>query len=139
MKRSFVLVGLALALALVFATGGLTSPGTPVLRSVSEANGHVIVMFTLARDLVPGQVLVATRRLAPSDLISASSVKLREAMRTSPDPATGVARWRTRKVLPAGTYFVEVSGVETGGVTDCRPRRPNCLMRWSNMRRVVIP
>jgi hypothetical protein len=66
-------------------------------------------------------------------------VKLRETMHTSPDTATGVAHWRTRKSLPAGTYYVEVSGVEAVGVTDCVPRRVDCLMRWSNPRRVVIP
>ena len=110
-----------------------------MLRSVSAANGHLIVTFTLARDLAPGRVLVATSRAGLSTLIPGPSVKLREAMHTSADPATGVARWRTRKALAAGTYFVEVSGVETVGITGCTPRRPDCLMRWSNPRRVVIP
>jgi hypothetical protein len=139
MRRSIVLTGFALAFALVSATGGATAAGTPVLQSVSAANGHLIVTFTLAGDLVPGRVLVASSRASLSHLIASSGVKLREAIHASADPATGVARWRTRKSLPAGTYYVEVSGVETVGVTDCRPRRPDCLMRWSNPRRVVVP
>jgi hypothetical protein len=139
MRRSVVLTGFALALALVFATGGATAAGAPVLRSVSAADGHLIVTFTLAQDSIPGQVLATTSRAGLSHPIPGLSVKLREAMRGSPDPVTGVARWRTRKSLPAGTYYVEVSGIETVGITDCRPRRADCHMRWSNPRRVVIP
>jgi hypothetical protein len=110
-----------------------------VLRSVSSSAGHLIVTFTLPEDLVPGRVLVATSRAGLSHVTPSSSVKLREAMRPSRDPATGVARWRTHKALPAGTYYVEVSGIKTVGVTDCLPQRPDCNMRWSNPRRVVIP
>ena len=139
MRYPLVLTVFAFALALVSATGGATAVGTPVLRSVSAADGHLIVTFTLAQDSVPGRVLVATSRAGLSHPIPGSSVKLREAMHTSPDPVTGVARWRTRKSLPAGTYYVEVSGVETIGITDCIPRRADCLTHWSNPRRVVIP
>jgi hypothetical protein len=110
-----------------------------VLRSVKDADGHLVVTFTLGQDLVPGRVVVATSRAGLSRPVPGSSVKLREAMHTTPDPATGVARWRTRGSIPAGTYYVEVSGVLSVGVTDCRPRRPDCLMRWSNALRVVIP
>jgi hypothetical protein len=70
---------------------------------------------------------------------SPPSIKLREAIHASPDPATGVVRWRTNKSLAAGTYYVEVSGIETVGLTDCIPRRADCLVRWSNPRRLVIP
>ena len=56
----------------------------------------------------------------------------------TPDPATGVVSWRTHKRLAAGTYFVEVSAVESDGVTDCGPLRGNCLVHWSNVRRVVV-
>ena len=136
MRRSVVLTGFALAV--VFATASSAATPAPVLRSVSAANGHLIVTFTLARDLLPGRVLVATSRAGLANPGSSSTVKLREAMHTSADPATGLARWRTLKALPAGTYYVEVSGRETVGITDCRPRGPNCLMRWSNPRRIVI-
>jgi hypothetical protein len=137
MRRSIALIGSALALA--FATGAVATTGTPVLRSVSVADGHLIVTFTLARDLVPGRVVVATSRASLSGPIASPSVKLREAMHPSVDAATGVARWRTHKSLPAGTYYVEVSGIEAVGITGCKPIRPNCLMHWSNSRRVVIP
>jgi hypothetical protein len=110
-----------------------------VLRSVTTTDGHLIVTFTLGQDEAPGRVLVATSPAGLSHRTAAPGVKLREAMHTASDAMTGLTHWRTRKALPAGTYFVEVSGVQTLGITDCRPRRPDCLMRWSNMRRVVIP
>ena len=131
MRRSVVLIGFALALALAFATAGSTASGSPVLRSVTASHGHLVVKFTLAQDLIPGRVLAATSRASLSRLVPGSAVKLREAMQTSPDPATGIARWRTHKALPPGTYYVEVSGIQSVGVTDC--------MRWSNSLRVVIP
>jgi hypothetical protein len=138
MRRS-VLTGFVLALAVVFATAAATAVGTPVIRSVRASNGHLIVRFTLAQDSVPGRVLVATSRPSSPNVIPSSSVKLLEAMHASADPATGDVRWRTRKSLPAGTYYVQVSGVQAVGVTNCRPRRPDCLMSWSSPRRVVIP
>jgi hypothetical protein len=136
MRRSVVLIGSALALAL--ASGGVAATGAPVLRSVSAANGHLIVTFTLARDQVPGRLVVATSRAGLSGPIADPSVKLREAMHAQVDPSTGRARWRTLKALPAGTYYVEVSGIQAVGITGCKPIRPNCLMRWSNARRIVI-
>jgi hypothetical protein len=136
MRRSVVLIGSALALA--FATGGVAATAAPLLRSVSAANGHLTVTFTLARDQVPGRVVVATSRAGLSGPIAGPSVKLREAMHAPVDPATGLARWRTLKALPAGTYYVDVSGIQAVGITGCKPIRPSCLMHWSNSRRVVI-
>jgi hypothetical protein len=68
-----------------------------------------------------------------------AAVKLREAIHASPDPATGVTHWRTRQAVPPGTYYVEVSGIKTDGITDCMPRRADCTSHWSNPRRVVVP
>lgn len=139
MKRPFVLVGLLVALVGFGPVAQAGTAGNPVLRSVSETRGHVIATFTLGLDQIPGQLLVTTSRVRLTGWIPASRIALRESMRTSPDPATGVARWRTRKAVPAGTYYIAVSGVDTGGVTDCMPRRPTCLLRWSNVRRIVVP
>jgi len=125
-------------LAVALGSGVAAAVGAPVLRSVAVADGHLVVRFTLSPDLVSRQVVAATSRAA---LVtpSSSSVKLREVMHTSPDPVTGVARWRTRGTLPAGIYYVEVSGIVTVGVTDCTPRRANCSVRWSKPLRVVVP
>ena len=139
MRRSIVLMGLALTVAASLATVGAASTGAPTLRSVTDDKGHLIVLFTLPRDTVPGSILVATSRAALSAPLSNASVKLHEAMHPSPAVATGVERWRTRKSLPAGTYYVEVSAVEAVGITDCVPRRVDCLTRWSGARRIVVP
>jgi hypothetical protein len=132
-------MGLALSFAAALATTGAALTGSPTLRSASADKGHLIVLFTLARDTVPGSILVATSRAALSAPLPNPSVKLREAMHPSPAGTAGVERWRTRKTLPAGTYYVEVSAVETVGITDCVPRRADCLTRWSGARRIVVP
>jgi hypothetical protein len=51
-----------------------------------------------------------------------------------------VVRWRTRKLLPPGRYYVHVSTIDLAGVTDCFPRpRADCPQTWSNVLRVVVP
>jgi hypothetical protein len=50
----------------------------------------------------------------------------------------GVVHWRTRGALPAGTYYVHVAAVLTGGVTSC-VHASNCLVRWSNVVKVQVP
>ncbi len=110
-----------------------------MLRSVSTDKGHVIATFGLAPDLKPGTIVVATSRAGLSHLLPSTGVKVRESMHVSADPATHVARWRTRASLPAGTYYVEVSAIQIVGIVDCMPRRGDCQTHWSNARRVVIP
>jgi hypothetical protein len=139
MRRSVVLIGVAFALASALANGGGAAAGSPVLRSVSASDGHLVVSFTLPRDVLPGRILAATSRSGLSHLRPSASLKLREAIHASPDPATGMIRWRTRQTLPSGTYYVEVSGIQTVGITDCMPRRADCGSHWSNPRRVVVP
>jgi hypothetical protein len=135
MVRNTVALGLVVA---ALASAGLAAGLVPVLKTASAVNGHVVVTFTLTGDLLPGQIVVATSpRKTPSGAFLRSTVRLREDV-TSKASAAEVVRYRTRKALAAGTYYVEVSGVETGGVTDCVPRAADCLVHWSNVRKVVV-
>jgi hypothetical protein len=131
-------LGLVLAAAVIGVSAGRAMTGDPVLRAASATHGHVVVSFTLG-DLRPGVIEVAT---SSSTLRSGGfvpgNVRLEESVTQVPDPATGAVVWRTHKRLAAGTYFVAVSAVATDGVTDCGPLRGNCLVRWSNVRRVVV-
>ena len=126
-------------LALALAPAGSTSAGAPVLRSVTSDRGHVVATFGLTPNLAPGTIVVATSRSGLSHLLPSTGVKLRETMHASPDPTTHVARWRTRGVLPPGTYYVEVSAIQIVGVVDCMPRHGDCATHWSTARRVVVP
>lgn len=111
--------------------------GGPVLRSAAPLGGHVVVTFSIG-DLVPGRIQIATSpRTGPSGAFMAGSVRLRESIRTQAGEG-GIVRWKTRAPLPQRSYYVEVSGFLTGGVTSCIPLKGNCLERWSNVRRVVI-
>jgi hypothetical protein len=107
----------------------------PELSAVSERGGYVTVAFSLG-DLAAGQLVVATspRRNAIGALTS--GVRLQE--RLAGTAGTSPARWRSRHRLPAGTYFVQVSGIPTGGVTDCTPPQRGCGEDWSNVLRVAV-
>ena len=120
------------------ATPGLAASGAPVLHSVTQVHRHVIVRFT-APDLQPWLIEVAVSRAVDSDgAFLSKNVRLRERITTRPNPATGLVRWRTRKALPPRVYYVEVSGIETGGVTQCPPQHHNCLVHWSTARRLRV-
>jgi hypothetical protein len=120
------------------ASAGRAVPGAPVLRSATASDGHVVVVFTVG-DLQPWLIEVASSPGAEaSGAFPPRTVRLQEMIRAQVDPATGLVRWRTRHALPARAYYVRVSGVETGGVTDCLPQQPNCLVHWSNTRRVLL-
>lgn len=134
MKRGLIGV-VVVAVSLV--SGSSAASGGPVLRYVAPSRGHVDVMVAVA-ELAPGRIEVgASARTEPSGGFPAGTVKIRETITAQPD-AGGIVRWRTRKVLSRGTYYVTVSGFLTGGVTSCIPLRGNCLERWSNVRRVVV-
>ena len=135
--RHAVLVWM-LAAAAFGVSAGFAMPGDPVLRTATVSHAHVAVVFTVG-DLRPGVIEVATSSArARNGGFVPGSVRTEESITAAPDPATGVVSWRTARRLAAGTYFVEVSAVATDGVTDCRPLRGNCLVHWSNVRRVVV-
>ena len=128
----------ALVGAGLIATLALAAPGAPVLRSATASQRHVLVVFTIG-DLRPWEVEVATSAATEaSGGFVPKNVRLREVIRAKPDPSTGLVRWRTRATLPARTYYVRVSAIETDGVTDCPPQQRNCLVHWSNTGRVLI-
>ena len=100
-----------------------------------------MVDVSVGVDLAPGRIEVATSpRTGPSGAFLAG-VKVRESLTLDATTvsATPAVHWQTRAVLPRGTYYVQVSGVMTGGVTSCFPLRSRCLERWSNVRKIVVP
>jgi hypothetical protein len=133
---------LALSVALLtialFTSSSFAASGDPVLRSASQSRRHIVVTFTIG-DLRPWLIEVALSRATDaSGAFPAGAVRLREQVRARADPMTGFVRWRTLKTLPARDYYVEVSGIESDGVTDCLVQQRNCLVRWSNVRRVRV-
>lgn len=109
----------------------------PRLETVTAAAG--MLTLTIAPDgLTPNAVQVATRPVTtPSGAFDPVDVRLRERLPAAPDDATTV--WRTHTRLPAGVYFVHVSGVVTGGVPSCLPHpAAACAVRWSNVVRVRV-
>ena len=108
------------------------------MRSVAPAHGRIAVRFTVA-DLRPWLIEVAVSRATDAwGAFLRRDVRLRERVMARPDPVTGVVRWLTLRALPARVYYVEVSGIESDGVTDCLPQQRSCLVYWSNVRRVRV-
>jgi hypothetical protein len=64
----------------------------------------------------------------------AANIRLNEPMRST--LIAPAKRASTKRALPAGVYYVQVSGVVLG--LDCMPTKP-CRQDWSNVRRVRIP
>jgi hypothetical protein len=122
------------ALAAIVVTGVSAASSLPALRSAAAKRGHVVVTFRLG-ELVPGRILVALRRkTAPNGRLVAANVRLNEPLRTA--MVAPVKRASTKRALPRGIYYVQVSGTLLG--LDCTPVKP-CPQRWSNVRRVRIP
>ena len=126
----------AALLAALLVEGIYGATGKPVLISAGSRSGHVVVTFSL-RGAVAGSFVAATSPRTDISGALTSGVKLREALRVG--AAAGVARFRSRGVLRRGRYFVQVSGVDPDGVTDCIRLRRACGVAWSNVRSVVVP
>jgi len=130
-----LLAGVALAAAL--GVVGSAAGQTPILRTVAVAHHHLVLELSVS-DLRPVQLTVAKRRAVDADgALLQKNVRLQERIQLAPT-ASGVVHWTSHKALRRGTYFVQVLAVETGGVTDCPPKLPQCNDQWSNVRRVVV-
>jgi len=130
-----LLAGVALAAAL--GVVGSAAGQVPILRTAAVVHHHVVLELSVS-DLQPVQLTVAKRRAVDANgVLLQRNVRLQERIQLPPS-AGGVVHWTSHKTLRRGTYFVQVMAVETGGVTDCLPKLPNCNEQWSNVRRVVV-
>jgi hypothetical protein len=128
-----------LAGVVVAAGFGVSAAGgqLPILRSAAVVHGHVVAEVSV-QDLRPVEFTAATRRAVDvSGELLQKNVHLRETMQL-PASQTAVAHWRSPKALRPGTWFVQVTAVQTGGVTDCPPKVTKCGEAFSNVRRVVV-
>jgi hypothetical protein len=131
-----VLAGVVVATAFG-AVGPATAGELPILRSAKVVNRFVVLELSVG-DVRPVRFTAATRRrVGPEGALLRKNVRLREPIQLPPS-ASAVVRWRSRKALRPGVYFVQVTAIESGGVTDCPKFFPTCLDRWSNVRRVVV-
>src|SRR5881409_2467134 len=101
---------LALSIGAALVWVGVAAASGPTLLRASSSDGHIFVTFS-AGDLVPGQIVVATKpaQAAGGELVR-ENVKLHERIVAEPDAATGNVPFRTHGALPKGTYYVAVSG-----------------------------
>jgi hypothetical protein len=131
----------ALVGTMVFAEVAMASVATdaqPRLLSARSARGHIVVSAVLG-ELTPDQVQVASRPSTGRDgVLLRKNVRLRESLAAGVEHGTGRIRWRSKHALSHGVYWVQVSAVQTDGVTDCLPHGRRCGELWSNVLRVVV-
>lgn len=107
---------------------------TPNLRSAAADHRHVVVVFTLGTEMVPGKIVVASRgTIGPGGEVTPGTVRVSEQLR--PTATSAGYRARTRARLPRGRWYVQVSATTLG--LDCTPHKP-CKPSWSNVRAVRI-
>lgn len=139
-----LLAGAVTAAALGFGLGpALGDVGTvsaaqvPILRSVKVVHRHPVLELAVG-DLRPLALLVAWRGAVDGKgALLGKNIRLEETIRV-PSTPSGVVRWRSPAGLHHGIWFVQVTALETDGVTDCPPHEHNCNERWSNVRRLTI-
>jgi hypothetical protein len=133
-RRLLAAAIVAVALGIVPTAAGRQSP---ILRSARVVRHHLVLVLSVT-DVRPTALTVAKRRAVSADgELLQRNVLVQEAIRL-PVSETGVVRWRSGKRLRRGVYFVQVTAVETGGVTDCPRFSPDCNVRRSNVRRIVV-
>jgi len=131
-----LLAGVVVAAALG-AVGSAAGDQLPLLRAAKAVHHHVVLEISVG-DTRPAAMTVAKRRAVDADgALLQRNVRLRETI-TLPPSASGVVRWQSSTWLRAGTYFVQITAVDTGGVTDCPPKVRSCDEHRSNVRRVIV-
>jgi hypothetical protein len=132
-----LLAGVAIAAALS-AVGPAAADQVPILRSAKVVHRHPVLKIAVA-DVRPLALLVARRGAVDArGALLEKNIRAEETIEVAPSPG-GVVRWRSPNALRHGTWFVQVTALESGGVTDCPPAQSNCNERWSNVRRVAVP
>jgi hypothetical protein len=126
-----------LAIAALGPVGAAAGQQVSILRSAKVVHGHPVVAISLT-DARPVEFLAAKRRTVdPNGALLARNVRLRETIDVT-SPSSGVVSWQSPRALHRGTWFVQVTVVATGGVTDCPPKTTKCGVDFSNIRRVVV-
>lgn len=131
-----LLAGVVLAAALG-CVGPASADQVQILRSAKVVHRHPVLKIAVA-DVRPLTLLVARRGTVDArGALLEKNIRSEETIE-APSTASGVVRWRSPRRLHHGTWFVQVTALDTGGVTDCPPGKRNCGERWSNVRRVSV-
>jgi hypothetical protein len=134
--RRRLLIG-ALAATVLSVTAIAWAQTNPSLLSAKSQHRHLVLVARFG-ELAPLDVRVASRpATGRTGALLPANVRY-SARFTGAQAANGTRRWRSVGKLKRGVYWVQVSGEETGGVTGCPPKLPNCVTHWSNVRRLVI-
>jgi hypothetical protein len=133
-----LLAGVALAAALG-CVGPASADQVQILRSAKVVRLHPVLKIAVA-DLRPLALLVARRGAVDGNgALLEKNIRAEDTIEVASSSNGGsVVRWRSPKRLRQGTWFVQVTALETDGAPACPPAESNCNERWSNVRRVIV-
>jgi hypothetical protein len=137
-----LLAGAVLAAALVATAPGGVGPAAAdqvaILQSAKVVHRHPVLEIAVV-DVRPLALLVARRGAVNAHgALLEKNIRAEDTITVASAPnGGGVVRWRSPRRLRHGTWFVQVTGLETDA-PDCPPAERNCNERWSNVRRVTV-
>ena len=108
----------------------------PQLVSASSSHRHLVFVARFG-DLTPATVAAAIKPATIQGVLVSANVRYRARLDHVVRRADGTVRWRSPAKLPRRTYWIQVTGVQTDGATDCPPKLHTCSMR-SNVMRVRV-
>ncbi len=127
------IIGAALIAAVTASTASAT--GVPHIVSATSSHRHLVVRAQYG-DFLPVTVTAATKPATVRGALARANVVY--STRLDLKASGGTLRWRSPTKLPSGTYWVQVSAVNSDSVPDCPPQLHNCTTHYSNVVRVTI-
>jgi hypothetical protein len=128
----------AVAAAIVASTTAMAgAQGLPQLVSVSSSHRHLVLVARFG-NLTPATVAAAIKPTTSQGVLVTANVRYRARLDHVVRRADGTVRWRSPVKLPSRTYWIQVTGVQTDGATDCPPKLHNCTTMRSNVLRVRL-
>jgi hypothetical protein len=135
--RRWSCIGAVAATIFALTTALAVAQGLPHLVSASSGHRHLVVVARFG-DLAPATVAAAIKPTTSQGLLVSANVRYRARLDHVVKRADGSIRWRSPVKLPRRTYWVQVTGVQTDGTTDCPPKLRDCTAKRSNVVRVAL-
>jgi hypothetical protein len=135
--RRWSSIGAVAATIFALTTALAAAQALPHLVSASSSQRHLVVVAQFG-DLAPATVTAAIKPTTSDGLLVGANVRYRARLGHLVTRANGTVRWRSPAKLPRRTYWVQVTGVQTDGVTDCPPKLHDCTTMRSNVVRVRV-
>ena len=135
--RRWSCIGAIAAVIVASTTAMARAQGLPQLVSASSSHRHLVLVARFG-NLAPATVAAAVKPTTSQGALVSANVRYRARLDHVVRRADGTVRWRSPVKLPRRTYWIQVTGVQADGATDCLPKLHNCMTMRSNVVRVRV-